>query len=363
MRGLQAVPSATRRGPGSQRRRLFGLLLVGLALLGVDSGDAVRDELERIEIELLHADEQLRGATARVREIEASIERRRGELQELEIQLAEREAHMGRRLRAMYRMRHRGFLPLLFSARSPHELLRNARSLWWIVRADEDALADFVASREAVTEAQAQLDADRARLLQRAGEVYARREEARAEQLGLRATAGAPSTPRTTRRSRVVTEAPAQRMDVRLDGSVAEEPPELAVEELVPTSTFERARGLLPLPATGTIERSGRGVDILAPEGAAVRAVADGVVSKVLTIRGFGLVAILDHGDGWHTVYGHGAAFSVAAGERVSSGQVLGTVGDPGATHSPRLHFEVRNAQEAEDPLDWLKVPAGLRIR
>ena len=104
-------------------------------------------------------------------------------------------------------------------------------------------------------------------------------------------------------------------------------------------------------------------IDLFAPAGSSIRAVADGLVSKVLTIRGFGLVAIVDHGDGWHTVYGHAGSFSVSAGERVSSGQILGAVGESGSTHGPRLHFEVRSAREAEDPLDWLKVPAGIRVR
>jgi septal ring factor EnvC (AmiA/AmiB activator) len=348
--------------------RAGALVLCAALLLGAGGDDAVRDELERIQIELMHADEQLRGASARVRELEAELAVREAELQELEATLAERQVRMGRRVRAMYRMRHRGFLPLLFSARSAHELLRNARSLWWIVRADRDALDAFGRDQAAAAALRSQLAQDRSRLLQQAGEVYTRREEDRGRLAGLQGQLGTSSgrgdagaTP--TRRSRVLVEAPAERVDVRLDGTATEEPPTLAVEELTPASTFPRGKGLLPLPATGSIERSGRGIDLLAPRGAPIHAVADGVVSKVLTVRGFGLVAIVDHGDGWHTVYGHGEAFTVAAGERVRTGDVLGTVGETGSMHGPRLHFEVRNAREAEDPLLWLKVPPGLQIR
>ncbi len=339
-------------------RRLL-LVLTAVALLGADGPS--RDALERLEVELLHADEQLRGATARVRELEARLATGEAELEELEARLEERQEHLGARLRAMYRMRHRGFLPLLFSARSPHELLRNARSLWWIVRADQDALDGFADERDRAEALRDQLDTDRSALLQRAGEVYARREDARVEQTDLRAQLGTTVTgPRRTK-TLIVQEAPTA-VDVKLDGRV-EQAPELVVEELTPASTFTRNKGLLPMPATGTIEPSGRGIDILAPGGAAIRSVADGTVSKVLTIRGFGLVAIVNHGDGWHTVYGHASVFGVAAGERVHSGQILGSVGQSGTDSGDRLHFEIRNAQQAEDPLDWLKVPPGVRIR
>lgn len=344
-------------------RRLLLVLLAAATLGAGGDRDAVRDALERIEVELMHADEQLRGATARVRELESAVERGESELTELEARLREREDHMGRRLRAMYRMRHRGFLPLLFSARSPHELLRNARSLWWIVRSDRDTLSGFEADRARVDALRGQLDADRKALLQRAGEVYARREDARVERAELQAKLGTLPRPDPVRRSRLVIEDAPTRVDVRLGGEAPEQVPELAVEELTPASTFERGKGLLPMPATGPIERSGRGIAILAPAGATIRAVADGMVSKVLTIRGFGLVTILDHGGGWHTMYGHADAFSVAAGERVRTGASLGSVGSSGSASGPRLHFEVRNARQAEDPLDWLKVPAGIRVR
>ncbi len=173
------------------------LLLSSLLLLGAGGdGDAVRDELERIGIELMHADEQLRGATSRVREIEAGLAEREARLAELEAVLDERQAHMGRRVRAMYRMRHRGFLPLLFSARSAHELLRNARSLWWIVRADRAALDGFAADRADVDQLSQQLAQDRAQLLQRAGEVYARREEDRARMAALQDRMGLPRSGR-----------------------------------------------------------------------------------------------------------------------------------------------------------------------
>ena len=157
-------------------------------------------------------------------------------------------------------------------------------------------------------------------------------------------------------------ELPASSADVSLD--LAAEPPPLGLstEELVPAAAFELSRGLLPLPARGIISRSGFGIAIAASEGRPIRAVHGGDVSLVRWIQGVGNVAIIDHGDGWSTVYGHAREFVVEPGQWVDSGDDIGFVGSTGSLEGPRLHFEVRQGREAVDALDWLKIPAGVRV-
>ena len=152
---------------------------------------------------------------------------------------------------------------------------------------------------------------------------------------------------------------PCTPLDVQLDLR-SEATPELSVETVEPTSTFEVSRGRLPMPAIGAVESSGHGVVIKAQAGSAIKAVHGGRVSKVLHVSGYGLVCILSHGGEWHTVYGHASAFSVRAGQNVESGEVIGSVGDSGSLDGPRLHFEVRQDRSPEDPLEWLNVPPGL---
>jgi murein hydrolase activator len=319
-------------------------------------------ELEAQEVQIIHADAELAAATTRLRELEGRVEGLEAELVTSESALEERRDRTSLRLRAMYRFRHRGFLPLLFAAESPHELLQSARYFLRVVRDDERALRRWHESLAAAKGLETELTAEREALLQVAGEAHMRREEARGlrnQQRGLLAEA-APVERARFRKRRV--ERAGAALELNLDLTREDAPTGIPVENLRPESTFERSRGLLSMPAVGSIERSGRGIVIHAKEGAKIRAVADGEVMKSLWIAHYGRVLILDHGEGWTTIHGHAERFEVSAGERVRAGDVLGFVGDTGSLDGARLHFEIRNGTDAEDPLDWLKVPSGIRV-
>jgi murein DD-endopeptidase MepM/ murein hydrolase activator NlpD len=115
----------------------------------------------------------------------------------------------------------------------------------------------------------------------------------------------------------------------------------------------------LVIPLRGTISsgfggRNGRmheGIDILAPEGAEVRAAGYGVVLYAGDgMRGYGNAIVLDHGDDVTTLYGHLRRFRVKTGEIVAGGSVIGEVGDTGNATTPHLHFELRLEGEGVDP-------------
>lgn len=97
-----------------------------------------------------------------------------------------------------------------------------------------------------------------------------------------------------------------------------------------------------------------RGVDLAAPLGTPVHAAASGTVVEATTSWNVspssGTVVVLDHGDGWRTLYTHLDSFEVAAGEHVVVGQTIGRVGSTGRSTGPHLHFEVRRDGEPVDP-------------
>ncbi|HUY19045.1 MAG TPA: M23 family metallopeptidase [Candidatus Binataceae bacterium] len=99
------------------------------------------------------------------------------------------------------------------------------------------------------------------------------------------------------------------------------------------------------------------GVDIAAPVGTPVHAADAGVVAYVGHLRGYGNVVIIEHRNGFVTVYGHDAVNQVQVGERVARGQVIGEVGTSGHTTGPNLHFEVRHDNLAYNPLRFLPAP------
>lgn len=84
------------------------------------------------------------------------------------------------------------------------------------------------------------------------------------------------------------------------------------------------------------------GVDIAAPQGTRIRAAADGTVKEAAYKGLLGRHVIIDHGNGYETVYAHMYRLAVKAGQEVSSGDVIGYEGSTGRSTGPHLHFEVR---------------------
>jgi len=130
---------------------------------------------------------------------------------------------------------------------------------------------------------------------------------------------------------------------------------------------FSEARGRLSLPTRGKImarfgEPRGqgnikwKGIFLAAPEGQEVRAVFPGRVLYADWLRGLGLLLVLDHGDGYMTLYGHNQSLYRTLGEHVAAGQAIASVGATGGPTRTGLYFEVRHDGEPRDPLRWCKV-------
>jgi len=102
--------------------------------------------------------------------------------------------------------------------------------------------------------------------------------------------------------------------------------------------------------------RRNDGINIIAPRGAPVRAVENGVVAYAgEELRGFGRLLLIKHGDGWVTAYAHNDTLLVARGDIVERGQAIAKVGSSGNVASPQLHFEVRKGSRAVDPRQLLQ--------
>lgn len=97
------------------------------------------------------------------------------------------------------------------------------------------------------------------------------------------------------------------------------------------------------------------GIVIAAPEGSDVRAVHAGRVVYADWLRGYGLLAIIDHGDGYLTIYGHNLALNRASGDWVQEGEAIATVGSSGGSTAPGLYFELRKGGDPQDPARWLR--------
>jgi len=146
-----------------------------------------------------------------------------------------------------------------------------------------------------------------------------------------------------------------------INEALSDIPPSL--DEGIP---FPKMKGKLPWPVQGSIsnqfghKRAGthgklrwNGVNISASRGKAVFSIARGRVAYADWMKGLGLLVIIDHGDGYMTLYGHNESLYVTPGGWVSQGDIIGTVGDSGGSNQPSLYFEIRHNRKPVNPSKW----------
>lgn len=132
------------------------------------------------------------------------------------------------------------------------------------------------------------------------------------------------------------------------------------------TGRFSDYRGKLPMPVMaklaasfGSPQKAGnlkwKGVLLAAPPGRDVRAVFGGRVAFADWLPGYGLLLIVEHGEGYMTLYGHNQSLYKRTGEPVEAGEVIAATGDTGRFSTPGLYFEIRHNGEPHDPLRWCR--------
>jgi len=140
---------------------------------------------------------------------------------------------------------------------------------------------------------------------------------------------------------------------------------ELRAAQVARSGYFLAGRGKYGLPVTGTIKaRFGEvksvgklrwnGYFITAGTGTPVRSIADGEVVYSDWLQGFGMLVIVDHGDGYMTLYGGNRDVAVRKDDWVESGATIATVGDSGGQKSSGVYFEIRHNAKPVDPKEWV---------
>ncbi len=131
---------------------------------------------------------------------------------------------------------------------------------------------------------------------------------------------------------------------------------------------FAKLKGKLAWPVAGKLvasygeTRAGGvkwdGVLLAGAQGTPVRAVYHGRVVYADWLAGLGLLTIIDHGDGYLSLYGHNERLYKEVGERVTAGDTIATLGDSGGRPRPELYFEIRKGGKPVDPRPWFKTAA-----
>jgi murein hydrolase activator len=290
--------------------------------------------------------------------------RRRSELaaqkRQRETQLAAERATLAGELRAAYLIGRDEPLKLLLNQQDPARAGRMFAYYSYFGRARADELGRIEADVKQLDALDTQLAAEDQRLAaleaERQGELE-QLQQARSERRAALVSLEAQSRTRAQRLARLQGERAGLESLVReLRRAMVEAPVDAQ-------DAFARLRGKLAWPVDGHIAarfgqpRAGGvkwdGVLIDTQRGAPVHAVYGGRVIFADWLAGLGLLMIIDHGDGYLSLYGHNERLYKAVGAQVAAGDAIASAGDTGGSAAPALYFEIRKGDRAIDPLPW----------
>ena len=328
----------------------------------------VLDSLNEIDLSIDRMRKRIAASETELRTLEDEISAVLAEVESLKATVQAREAQAGRRVAGLYKLGRLGRMHLFAGADSLTDFLGRRKALERILENDRRILEDY--GRRKV-----ELDELRARLTHRKQQRVAMEEAHRLQlvemknQRRLREELLAEIRDEKTLREAMLASLrrQAEELDrrlrsLRIESPVKEEPGE-AIK-----SDFGRLKGLLNMPVRGKIINSfgphrskeygvmkfQSGIDIQSDRGEPIRSVYRGRVIFSSWFKGYGNMVIIDHEDHYYTLYAHAEELFKQKGDRVHTGEVIGTVGDTGAMGGPSLHFEVRHHGKPVDPMTWL---------
>lgn len=328
--------------------------------------DTVRDEVRDLERRIGDQLQGLRLTETRLHANERKLQNLKAQAARGRDQIERQRQQLGRQMRTAYVMGRQDYSKMLLNQENPASVARVLTYYQYFNRARVERIADLQASLSRLDTLDQQIreqnrELENLRATQR--EQKAALETARTRRGELLASLNREVHDRSRELGRLQTD------EKRLEQLIEELKtvlPETAPPPPTGEKHFARLRGRLPLPTRGRIlARYGaqknlgnlkwRGLFIAGREGQDVNAVFRGRVVFADWLRGFGLLLILDHGDGYMTLYGHNQSLYKVVGDWAQTGEVIATLGNTGDAAQPGLYFEIRQNGDPRDPLIWCR--------
>lgn len=334
-----------------------------------ESMDASAKERDRLTAELQDIEVQIAEHRSRLKEIERDQAWTAGRKQTLEKELADRQAHLdaesealAAQVRAAYMSGSQEKIRLLLNEQDPATLGRLMAYYRYLNEYRASNIGAVMEEIRKLEELNSQIAAEAARLDQLAKSRY--------DELGRldgaqqsRKTLLASLKQKMASEGAEVERLAAQEQD--LTRLIAELSSILSDYPITSEEPFSRHKGKLTWPVAGALvhdfgqPRAGgqlkwNGVVLAAGRGREVRAVYHGRIAFADWLAGMGLLVIVDHGEGYMTLYGYNETILKNTGDWVAPGDVIATVGDSGGQAQTGLYFELRQGTKPVNPRQWV---------
>lgn len=324
--------------------------------------NSLQSELKKVELETSQISRNLRSLRKKVAGLEVKLASLGKQEIELQTEIAQQSGAIVDQISSAYKLGSEEPIKLLLNQEDPQKIARVLRYYGYFLEARTKKIQRYMADVDALADVVEDISKEKLSLTKS-------RNELERGQRKLRDRVKKRSGTLAKLKTSLVT-------DKKKLGGLQKERGELeeilsAVEEAVADMTlpknyqsFASRKGKLKWPLKGKVAhsfgstRSGElrweGWLISAKAGAAVNAVHNGRVVFSNYLRGFGLLIILDHGDGYMTLYAHNQELLKDTGDWVQSSQTLARAGDTGGLSKPALYFEIRKQGKPSDPKSWL---------
>jgi septal ring factor EnvC (AmiA/AmiB activator) len=392
--GTPAKPTPQRKQQlqGEQRRLQQQLVQLRQQVAGAEASRAeAADALRESEAAISEANRRLRELAAERRQVQQEIDTLAARSSAIGARRLEEEKSLGFVLRGQYVLARQTPLQRLLEGASPGELQRELIYLDHLARGRSRTLGELRARGEELAELQAQSEIKQLELAALAEDEERNRAELLKQQAArsrtldrlARQLAGQQRSLQSLQRDEkrlasligeieklLAEQARRQPRETARAGRPSTGAAPAAAVDVPVDSDFAQLRGKLVLPVRGeVVARFGsprpteaqvdaptwKGVFIRAAPGADVHAVAAGRVVFADWLRGFGNLLVIDHGEGFLSVYGNNESLLGDVGARVGAGDPIATVGSTGGAAEAGLYFELRFKGRPIDPLRWVQ--------
>lgn len=339
----------------SQKKKLSEIKLYESSILS---------ELEKTNAELLTTERELFRQRELLRKTEREISALRAEISKLQSRIQSRRQWLKRKLRAVSRYGNMGdALLLLGSATDTGQLMRRIEYLRRLAVYEQRIIEGFRADLELIQRQQNSYD-ELYRKLKQQEEAVKKAASSLAEKKGKKERMLA-----SVRNERSSYEKLLKEME-EASRNLAEIIRRTEEQEVAAGAGFRGRKGRLDWPVSGQIavpygrQKDPRfkttvfrnGVYITTEAGAEVKPIYDGKVVFAEWFKGYGQLVIVNHGEGYHSLYANLSEIFLSVGDIINRDTVIGRVGESVVLNSPSLYFEIRYKGKPLDPMQWLKV-------
>ena len=325
--------------------------------------DSLQNELKKVEVEASQLKGNLRKLGKEIRTVVAELSTLKRQETDLQARIVQQADVIAEQIAAAHKLGDQEPIKLLLNQEDPQQIARVFKYYDYFLQARSEKIASYMNDVKSLSEVIARISSQQLALKRSQSDLKKGQEKLRG---------------RVAKRSVTLKQLDASLVsDKKKLGSLQRERSELeeilsAVEEAVADMTlpsnykpFLSRKGKLSWPLKGRVahsygsQRSGElrweGWLISASAGTAVNAVHNGRIVFSNYLRGFGLLAIVDHGDGYMTLYAHNQELLKDTGDWVQSNELVARAGDTGGLSKPALYFEIRSQGKPADPKVWLE--------